>query len=764
MKLKKRISACICSVALAISCIPCGMSMDSSAAGEETVETLDSAITISSENISTDNNKNTAYNNPISSDFYCADPTSVEYNGRLYLIGTNDHEQFEAAGPDVDNTYEKIKSFLIFSTDDMVNWTYHGEINVGEIAPWITNSWAPSICSRVEDDGLTHFYLYFSNNGLGTGVITTTDLLGDWEDPLGKPLISSNTAGLSNCPNPFDPGVVIDDNGVGWLAFGGGTTSSSTTFMPGTSRIVKLGDDMISFASDFEEIPAPYFFEASELNYINGYYVYTYCSDWSDHSAEWPYDCDAPGGCGMVSMKTKTPLDSDSWEMMGETWVNPGQSGFDYSNNHTHMQKYNGKWYLFYHTLQLKRGMGITGSYRSMAVDEITVDENTATITKGGGTKKGNKTTNPTVPYTTNDAAELNNTADITYDFSEGKTPTVISNGTGSWISNRSVAFTETEETDDEEIVLNQTNIDSITYNITVTSVDMDTTLTMHPANKSGEDCDGTVDISGTGTYKITCDTKNTIGMTNMGYFTVCNDAQITFVVDTITLNGKYTIDISSELTNTREWADGLRNIWNGFSDGDKVYYSDYAELRYVKAKNAIELFAADQSSTSGGSNADLVDGKLSFSATVKGTGTMEVRLDDPTGEILTSIAFDTPNAFKKVVTDSVAAVGGTHDLYFVFSDGSIAMKNWSFSLDSDTPTVTTTTEATTTTTTEPATQELLGDVNNDNKVDIADIVALQKYLLNAGKLTNADQADINSDSKINGFDLSVLRQVVLSK
>ena len=40
------------------------------------------------------------YNNPVSSEFFCADPTSVEYNGRLYLIGTNDHEQFEVKGFD----------------------------------------------------------------------------------------------------------------------------------------------------------------------------------------------------------------------------------------------------------------------------------------------------------------------------------------------------------------------------------------------------------------------------------------------------------------------------------------------------------------------------------------------------------------------------------------------------------------------------------------------------------------------------------------
>ena len=98
---------------------------------------------------SKNNWKKTTTANPISANVFCADPTAVEYEGRLYVYGTNDHEQYLKAPK---NTYEKIKSLVCFSTDDMVNWTYHGEINVGKIAPWIYNSWAPSICSRKEAD------------------------------------------------------------------------------------------------------------------------------------------------------------------------------------------------------------------------------------------------------------------------------------------------------------------------------------------------------------------------------------------------------------------------------------------------------------------------------------------------------------------------------------------------------------------------------------------------------------------------------------
>ena len=42
--------------------------------------------------------------NPVLDFLYCADPTAVEYNGRLYVYGTNDHQQYEEAEK---NSYEK---------------------------------------------------------------------------------------------------------------------------------------------------------------------------------------------------------------------------------------------------------------------------------------------------------------------------------------------------------------------------------------------------------------------------------------------------------------------------------------------------------------------------------------------------------------------------------------------------------------------------------------------------------------------------------
>lgn len=384
--------------------------------------------------------------NPIAANIYCADPTAVEYNGRLYVYGTNDHQQYDTVGDDGSNTYESIKSFVILSTDDMVNWTYHGIIDTEAVAPWIISSWAPSIVSRVEADGLTHFYLYFSNNGCGVGVITATDPCGPWSDPLGAPLISPETEGLTNCPNPFDPGACIDENGVGWLSFGGGRAKGGTSYMPGVSRIVQLGDDMLSFASDFAEIKAPYFFEASELNYINGTYVYTYNTSW-DSRLTWELDVPKPTTCSMAYMTTTTPLDSDSWEYRGDYFYNPGEAGLDYCNNHTHLHKYGGKYYLFHHNMLRQAGMQTTtGGFRSLGVVELQVDESTLEMTKTMSTKEGVAPLKNADAKTVNQGETLFTSAGIGYETDGTLVKAARSEESGAWLYLKSVDFGESSD------------------------------------------------------------------------------------------------------------------------------------------------------------------------------------------------------------------------------------------------------------------------------------------------------------------------------
>ena len=65
-----------------------------------------------------------------------------------------------------------------------------------------------------------------------------------------------------------------------------------------------------------------------------------------------------------------------------------------------------------------------------------------------------------------------------------------------------------------------------------------------------------------------------------------------------------------------------------------------------------------------------------------------------------------------------------------------------------------------------PDPEILLGDVNYDGAVSIADIVLLQKYLLGDAELTTEafHNADLNQDNALNGMDLSALRAMIWEK
>ena len=330
--------------------------------------------------------KQAAYANPLSANLFMADPTSVEYDGRLYVYATNDQQQFDDCDGLKVNDYGKITSLVCMSTADFVNWTNHGTIDVKAIAPWISKAWAPSVVSREEADGKTHFYLYFTNGGGGIGVLTSTSPTGPWTDPLGKALIDGRTTGLGKISSIIDPGVCIKPDGSeAYLTFGGGDVTG-TNLQPGNARIVKLGDDMMSLASDIKTISAPCHFEANELNYIGSRWVYSYCTRWSLPSAdEWKSFSKtktAPTACSIVYMTTKGDPLEDAWIYQGEIMPNPGKMGYPSGNNHAHIQKFGTgmAYYLLYHTQWLENQLGYTGGYRNLQMNRLILIESTAKV------------------------------------------------------------------------------------------------------------------------------------------------------------------------------------------------------------------------------------------------------------------------------------------------------------------------------------------------------------------------------------------------
>ena len=384
--------------------------------------------------------------NPISGCVFCADPTALEYNGRLYVYGSNDHQQFIKNGKKGENGYGDIKSLVVFSTDDMVNWTFHGTIDVAKLCsswtgnPWykgFMNSWAPSVTWRTTEDGKEEFFLYFANTSHGVGVLKANSPVGPFTSPLKASLINRDTPGALPCNWIFDPGVVIDENGTGWLSFGGGDPNDQgNNLQPNNARIVKLKPSMVELDGSAVKIPAPYHFEASELNIMDGKFVYTYCSNWANRSdADWNkykqeqgISVSKPETCTMCYMVSDTPMQPDSWKYKGVYGPHPGSS----PNNHSHLHKYQGNYYHIFHNGSLLQGMkdnnGVdanASTYRSICVAKATVDEATQTINKVDLSNTGVTPIKPLDPYQLQQAETMASCGGVNYeDFKNIKTIT----------------------------------------------------------------------------------------------------------------------------------------------------------------------------------------------------------------------------------------------------------------------------------------------------------------------------------------------------
>lgn len=58
----------------------------------------------------------------------------------------------------------------------------------------------------------------------------------------------------------------------------------------------------------------------------------------------------------------------------------------------------------------------------------------------------------------------------------------------------------------------------------------------------------------------------------------------------------------------------------------------------------------------------------------------------------------------------------------------------------------------------------LYGDVNDDGRFDIFDIIAIQKYLLKTDSLKNWKSGDLCLDGRINIFDLCIMKRLIIQK
>ncbi|MCT2537219.1 carbohydrate binding domain-containing protein [Aquibacillus koreensis] len=315
-------------------------------------------------------------NNPLMSHKFGADPNAMAYDGRVYVYLTNDEYEYDAEGNVVDNTYAGINTVTVISSDDMVNWTDHGPIPAAGpegAAPWATNSWAVAVTHK-EINGEDKFFLYFSNNGSGIGVLTADSPLGPWKDPIGKPLINGSTPGTEGVVWIFDPAVLVDDDGEGYLYYGGGvpgggSPSQEQAEHPQTARVIKLSDDMVHTEGEAQLIDSPFHFESSGIHKHDGKYYYSYSTNFSGSRTG-----DDPGYADISYMTSDNPMGPFTYE--GVALRNGSQFFGVGGNNHQDFFNFNGQTYVAYHAQTLGKALDTVQGYRSPHINKVEYDEN----------------------------------------------------------------------------------------------------------------------------------------------------------------------------------------------------------------------------------------------------------------------------------------------------------------------------------------------------------------------------------------------------
>lgn len=334
---------------------------------EQSYDTKDLTLTTSFRNRNKGNSE--TVNSLLVAQRFIADPTTVEYEGRLYVYGTTDEIEFDGSANVIANAYNT-HTLSCISTEDMVNWKDEGKIDVKELTTYASKSWAPTILSK-EIGGKTKFFLYYTTGGDGIAVLEADSPTGPWKDPIGKRLIDRDTPTCSGEEVPwlFDPGVFVDDDGTGYIYFGGNGGGSQKESSAG--RVCKLGEDMVSLAEEPHVLSPYYYFEDNEINKFGDTYYYSYCTNWSGDLSNGK---DEFTGQACIAYYTADNPYMENAVYHGTVFPNPGNLYGHIYNNHHHMFMFKGESYIAYHTTYLEQALyGTKMGYRNLHIDKLDI-------------------------------------------------------------------------------------------------------------------------------------------------------------------------------------------------------------------------------------------------------------------------------------------------------------------------------------------------------------------------------------------------------
>lgn len=274
--------------------------------------------------------------NPFITHLYTADPSAhVWEDGRLYIYASHDIDP--PRGCDLMDQYH------VFSTDDMVNWTDHGEILRASQVPWGRPEggfmWAPDCAYK---NGT--YYFYFPHP-------SETETLDSWKIGVATskyPDRDFKEQGyIKGMASLIDPCVFVDDDGTAYIYQGGGRH-----FCKGA----RLKDNMVELAEPLRDMEGLVdFHEATWVHKRNGIYYLSYADSYAENGR----------GANRMHYATSTsPL--GPWTYRG-ILLEP--TGCD--TTHGSIVEYKGQWYLFYHNQALSG----RGNLRSICVDKLYYNE-----------------------------------------------------------------------------------------------------------------------------------------------------------------------------------------------------------------------------------------------------------------------------------------------------------------------------------------------------------------------------------------------------
>lgn len=308
--------------------------------------------------------------NPISSYHYLADPAAAADDENFYIItDSDDPAAYNATG-------YNIKALYAFSSKDMKNWTDYGIIyQAKREASYVNDIWASGIGIKNKT-----FYIIFPNGASGVGLIKSSSINGPYTNAVSGHNMLVGGGGVVDCDGIawcFDPGIFFDDDGTGWMSFGGGENAAR----PNTNNIdiYQLTSDVNSVVTStktrvqVQNLPTRKILEASYIHKHNGNYYFSYSTGWQSGAPTIDY-----------GMGTK-PTGPFTWK--GTILDDPAINGksINGNNNHAGIAEFKGHSYVVYHDRRIANGYnGLEvipasdgmpnpnpGYHRSVGIDEM---------------------------------------------------------------------------------------------------------------------------------------------------------------------------------------------------------------------------------------------------------------------------------------------------------------------------------------------------------------------------------------------------------